>query len=43
MAHRSVRLMVGTAAGGSPDVISRTVAERLAKRLSQSVVVENLT
>ena len=40
---RSIRLLVGTAPGGSPDVISRTIGEHLAKRLGQTVVVENQT
>jgi tripartite-type tricarboxylate transporter receptor subunit TctC len=38
-----VRFLVGTAPGGSPDVIGRMVAERLTDRLGSSVYVENVT
>lgn len=38
-----VRFLVGTAPGGSPDVIGRMVAERLTDKLGSSVYVENLT
>ena len=40
---RTIRLLVGTAAGGSPDIIARILAEKLGDRLGVSVVVENLT
>jgi len=40
---RTIRLIVGTAPGGSPDIIGRMLAEKLADRLGVSVVVENLT
>jgi tripartite-type tricarboxylate transporter receptor subunit TctC len=40
---RAIRLIVGTAPGGSPDIIGRIVAERLADALAVPVVVENLT
>jgi len=40
---RTVRIIVGTAPGGSPDIIGRILAEKLADRLGTSVVVENLT
>jgi tripartite-type tricarboxylate transporter receptor subunit TctC len=35
--------MTGTPAGGSPDFVSRLLAERLSERLGQAVVVENST
>src|SRR5262245_59634472 len=41
--QRSLRILVGTSAGGSPDIISRLLAEKLAERLGQSVYVENNT
>ncbi len=40
---RTIRMLVGTAPGGSPDIIARILAEKLADRLGVSVVVENLT
>src|SRR6266852_4826125 len=38
---RTLRIVTGTPAGGSPDFVSRLLAERLAERLGQAVVVEN--
>jgi tripartite-type tricarboxylate transporter receptor subunit TctC len=38
---RPLRIMVGTAAGGSPDIISRMMADKLGERLGQSIYVEN--
>jgi tripartite-type tricarboxylate transporter receptor subunit TctC len=38
---RTIRIVTGTPAGGSPDFVSRLLGERLAERLGQSVVVEN--
>jgi tripartite-type tricarboxylate transporter receptor subunit TctC len=38
---RTVRIMTGTPAGGSPDFVSRLLAEKLGERLGQAVVVEN--
>jgi len=38
---RPVRIVVGTVAGGSPDIVSRLIADKLAERLGQSFVVEN--
>jgi len=38
---RTVRLLVGFPAGSTPDLSARILAEGLAKRLGQSVVVEN--
>src|SRR5262249_35703542 len=40
---RPVRILVGTAAGGSPDIVSRIMGEKLAERLGQSFVIENNT
>lgn len=38
---KSVKVLVGYAPGGTPDVIARTLSERLSKELGQSFVVEN--
>jgi tripartite-type tricarboxylate transporter receptor subunit TctC len=38
---RAIRIVTGTPAGGSPDFVSRLLAEKLSERLGQSVVVEN--
>jgi tripartite-type tricarboxylate transporter receptor subunit TctC len=40
---RTIRILVGTAAGGSPDIVSRVLGEKLAERLGQTVVIENNT
>ena len=40
---RTIRMLVGTAPGGSPDIVARILAEKLADRLGASVVVENMT
>jgi tripartite-type tricarboxylate transporter receptor subunit TctC len=40
---RTIRIMTGTPAGGSPDFVSRLLAEKLSERLGQAVVVENST
>ena len=40
---RNIRLLVGTAAGGSPDIIARILADKLSNNLGVSIVVENLT
>lgn len=40
---RPVRILVGTAAGGSPDIVSRMLGDKLAERLGQSFVIENNT
>jgi tripartite-type tricarboxylate transporter receptor subunit TctC len=37
---RPIRVLVGTAAGGSPDIVSRIIGEKLAERLGQSFVTE---
>ena len=38
-----VRFLVGTAAGGSPDVIGRMVSEKLSEKLGSTIYVENVT
>jgi tripartite-type tricarboxylate transporter receptor subunit TctC len=38
---RTIRIVTGTPAGGSPDFVSRLLADKLAERVGQSVVVEN--
>ena len=38
---RSVRLIVGSAAGGSPDIIARLMGQWLSERLGQAFVIEN--
>jgi tripartite-type tricarboxylate transporter receptor subunit TctC len=38
---RPIRIVTATPAGSSPDFVGRLLAERLAKRLGQPVIVEN--
>jgi tripartite-type tricarboxylate transporter receptor subunit TctC len=38
---RPVRLVIGFAAGGAPDVVARLLAQWLSQRLGQSFLVEN--
>jgi tripartite-type tricarboxylate transporter receptor subunit TctC len=38
---RPLRIVIGTAPGGSPDIIGRMLGEKLAEKLGQSVVIEN--
>jgi len=38
---RAIRIVTGTPAGGSPDIISRLIGDKLAERLGQAIVVEN--
>lgn len=40
---RPVRIVVGTAAGGSPDIVSRMLSEKFSERLGRSFVIENNT
>jgi tripartite-type tricarboxylate transporter receptor subunit TctC len=40
---RPIRLLIGTAPGGSPDIIGRILGEKLADKLGQSFVIENNT
>ena len=41
--QRSIRIIVPTAPGGSPDIASRLIGEKISGRLGQSVVVESMT
>ena len=41
--QRPLRILVGTSPGGSPDIIGRLLADKLADRLGQTVTVENNT
>jgi len=41
--ERPVRMLIGFAAGGSTDAVGRQLAQALAERLGQPVVVENRT
>ena len=38
---RSIRIIVGFAAGGAPDALARVIGDRLAHNWTQSVIVEN--
>ena len=41
--QRSLRILVGTSPGGSPDIVSRLLADKLTGPLGQSISVENNT
>jgi tripartite-type tricarboxylate transporter receptor subunit TctC len=41
--QRPLRILVGTSPGGSPDIIGRLLADKMAERLGQTVTVENNT
>ncbi len=41
--QRPLRILVGTSPGGSPDIIGRLLADKMADRLGQSITVENNT
>jgi tripartite-type tricarboxylate transporter receptor subunit TctC len=41
--QRPLRILVGTSPGGSPDIISRLLADRMTEPLGQTVTVENNT
>ncbi|HSA91336.1 MAG TPA: tripartite tricarboxylate transporter substrate-binding protein, partial [Burkholderiales bacterium] len=41
--NRTVRVVVPFPPGGAPDLVGRTLANRLSERLGQSFVVENRT
>ena len=38
---RPVRIIVTSAAGGSPDIIARLIGQWLSERLGQPIIVEN--
>ena len=38
---KAIRILVGFAAGGAPDVLARVIGDRLAQTWNQSVIVEN--
>jgi tripartite-type tricarboxylate transporter receptor subunit TctC len=40
---RPLRILVGTSPGGSPDIIGRLLADKMADRLRQTITVENNT
>ena len=39
--NKPIRILVGFAAGGNTDIVSRTIAERMQAILGQPVIVEN--
>jgi tripartite-type tricarboxylate transporter receptor subunit TctC len=41
--NRSIRMIVGTAPGGSPDIVARLLGEKIAEKLGQSIVVDNIS
>ena len=41
--QRPLRILVGTSPGGSPDIISRLLADKMAGPLGQSITIENNT
>jgi tripartite-type tricarboxylate transporter receptor subunit TctC len=41
--QRSLRILVGTTPGGSPDIVARMLADKMAGPLGQSITVENNT
>jgi len=41
--QRPLRILVGTSPGGSPDIISRLLADRMTESLGQTITVENNT
>jgi tripartite-type tricarboxylate transporter receptor subunit TctC len=41
--QRSIRILVGTSPGGSPDIISRLLADKMTRPLGQSITIENNT
>src|SRR5262249_1261439 len=40
---RPLRIIIPTAAGGSPDLVARTIGNKLTERFGQPVVVESVT
>jgi tripartite-type tricarboxylate transporter receptor subunit TctC len=41
--QRSLRILIGTTPGGSPDIVGRLLADKMAGPLGQSITVENNT
>src|SRR3954452_20680180 len=41
--QRALRILIGTSPGGSPDIVGRLLADKLAERLGQTITVENNT
>ena len=41
--QRSLRILIGTTPGGSPDIVGRMLADKMAGPLGQSITVENNT
>jgi tripartite-type tricarboxylate transporter receptor subunit TctC len=41
--QRSLRILIGTTPGGSPDIVGRMLADKMAAPLAQSISVENNT
>jgi tripartite-type tricarboxylate transporter receptor subunit TctC len=41
--QRPIRIIIPTAPGGSPDIASRLIGEKITARLGQSIVVESMT
>src|SRR2546421_11456353 len=40
---RSIRVIIPTSPGGSPDITSRLLGDKIAPRIGQSLVVESMT
>ncbi|MEA2980492.1 MAG: hypothetical protein QOF09_2315, partial [Alphaproteobacteria bacterium] len=41
--QRPLRIIIPTAPGGSPDIASRLIGDKITGRLGQSIVVESMT
>ena len=39
--NKPIRIIVSTAPGGSPDVLARTVGQKLSENMGQQVIVDN--
>src|SRR5258705_11774528 len=40
---RPLKIVIPTAAGGSPDTVARTLGQKLTERLGQPILVESIT
>ena len=40
---RPLRIIIPTAPGGSPDIVARTLGNKLTERFGQPVIVESIT